>query len=220
MTEIIKILIAEDHAVVREGLRAFISILPDMVVVGEAENGEQAIALARTLGPDVILMDLVMPKKNGIEAILEIKRENPAIRILVITSFVREDLVLPAIQAGALGYILKDTPPQGLIQAIRDVYNGISTVSPLAMNQIMSELNGPSDSSSHKTPLTAREVEVVEQVANGLSNQEIALNLQISEWTVRTHISKILSRLQLSNRTQITLYALREGIVKLERPRT
>jgi NarL family two-component system response regulator LiaR len=213
MTETIRILIADDHAIVREGLRALIAAKPDMELVGEAADGVEAVLKARSLQPDVVLMDLVMPRKDGIEAIGEIKRENPEARILVLTSFAEDDKVFPAIKAGALGYLLKDSSPQELLQAIREVYRGESSLHPTIARKLVRELSQPSDLPATEEPLTEREVEVLSLVARGLSNQEIADRLVVSERTVRTHVSNILDKLHLANRTQAALYAVREGLV-------
>jgi NarL family two-component system response regulator LiaR len=216
MTETIRILIADDHAIVREGLRALIGTKPDMELVGEAADGVEAVLKARSLQPDVILLDLVMPRKDGIEAIGEIKRENPKARILVLTSFAEDEKVFPAIQSGALGYLLKDSSPQELLQAIREVYRGESSLHPAIARKLIRELNRPSDLPATEEPLTEREVEVLILVARGLSNQEIAERLVVSERTVRTHVSNILGKLHLANRTQAALYAVREGLAGLD----
>jgi NarL family two-component system response regulator LiaR len=215
MTETIRILIADDHAIVREGLRALIGTRPDMELVGEAADGVEAVLKARSLRPDVILLDLVMPRKDGIEAIGEIKRENPKARILVLTSFAEDEKVFPAIQSGALGYLLKDSSPQELLRAIREVYRGESSLHPAIARKLIGELNRPSDLPATEEPLTEREVEVLILVARGLSNQEIAERLVVSERTVRTHVSNILGKLHLANRTQAALYAVREGLAGL-----
>jgi NarL family two-component system response regulator LiaR len=212
MTETIRILIADDHAIVREGLRALIGAKPDMELVGEAADGVEAVQKARSLQPDVILLDLVMPRKDGIEAIGEIKQENPEAHILVLTSFAEDEKVFSAIKAGALGYLLKDSSPQELLQAIRDVHRGESSLHPAVARKLIGELNRPSDLPATEEPLTEREVEVLSLVARGLSNQEIAERLVVSERTVRTHVSNILGKLHLANRTQAALYAVREGL--------
>lgn len=212
----IRILIADDHAVVREGLRALITSEPGMEVVGEAEDGVEAITGARSLQPDVILLDLLMPRKNGIEAIQDIKKENPEARILVLTSFAEDDKVFPAIKAGALGYLLKDSSPQELLQAIRDTHAGESSLHPTIARRLIREINRPSDLPPAEEPLTEREVDVLKLVAQGLSNQEIAEKLIIGERTVRTHVSHILDKLHLANRTQAALYALKEGLTDLD----
>jgi NarL family two-component system response regulator LiaR len=170
---------------------------------------------ARTLQPDVILLDLVMPRKGGIEAISEIKEENPNARILVLTSFAEDDKVFPAIKAGALGYLLKDSSASELLQAIRDVHRGEPTMHPTIARKLMRELQRPPELPPTEDPLTEREVEILKLVAQGLSNQEIADILVISERTVRTHVTNILTKLHLANRTQAALYALREGLARL-----
>ncbi len=215
--EKIRVLIADDHHVVRGGLRALLETEEDIVVVGEASDGVEAVHKMRSLAPDVLLLDLVMPRKNGIEAILDIKQDQQDARILVLTSFSDDDKVFAAIKAGALGYLLKDSSPHELIQAIRDVYNGESSLHPVIARKLIRELNRPAANLPQTDePLTEREVEVLVLVARGYSNQEIADGLVISERTVRTHVSNILSKLHLANRTQAALYALKEGLATLD----
>lgn len=216
MSDTIRILITDDHAVVREGLRTLISSEPGMTIVGEAVDGVEAVLKARSLRPDVVLLDLVMPRKGGIEAIEEIKRDNPQARILVLTSFAEDDKVFPAIRKGAQGYLLKDSSPDELLQAIRHVYRGETSLHPTIARKLIQEINQPSDLPPSEEPLTEREVEVLRLVARGLSNQEIADGLVVSERTVRTHVSNILSKLHLANRTQAALYALKEGLSSLD----
>jgi NarL family two-component system response regulator LiaR len=215
MTETIRVLIADDHAVVREGLRGLITSETGMEIVGEATDGTEAIEQARSLQPDVILLDLVMPRMGGLAAIAAIKAENPDARILVLTSFAEDDKVFPAIKTGALGYLLKDSSPQELLQAIREVSHGESSLHPTIARKLIRELSEPTDLPPSKEPLTAREVEVLRLVAQGLSNQEISDRLCITERTVRNHVSHILDKLHLANRTQAALYALREGLASL-----
>ena len=215
-SEPIRVLIADDHAVVREGLQALISSEPSLELVGEAADGLEAVQLARALQPDVILLDLVMPRKSGLEAIVEIKQDNPDACILVLTSFAEDDKVFPAIKSGALGYLLKDTLPHELLQAIHDTYRGQTSLHPTIARKLVQELNRPSDLPPVGDPLTGRELDVLKLVAQGLSNQEIAEKLGISERTARTHVVNILSKLHLANRTQAALYALREGLADLE----
>ena len=214
--QIIRVLIVDDHAVVREGLRALIAVKPGMEVVGEAADGLEAVRQARALRPDVTLLDLMMPRGDGIEAIRGIKRENPAARILVLTSFAEDEKVFPAIKAGALGYLLKDSSPQELLDAIRAVYRGEVSLHPSIALRLIRQLNRPSPLPPASDPLSARELAVLNLVARGLSNQQISEKLTIRERTVATHVSNILDKLHLANRTQAALYALREGLANLD----
>jgi NarL family two-component system response regulator LiaR len=216
MNPSIRVLIADDHAVVREGLHALIGTEPGMAVVGEAADGIEAVDQARALAPDVILMDLMMPRLDGIGAIEAIKAERADARILVLTSFAEDEKVFGAIKAGALGYLLKEAAPPELLQAIRDVAAGEAALHPAIARKVIRELARPPDLPPTEEPLTDREVEVLALVAKGLANQEIADTLIISERTVRTHVSNILDKLHLANRTQAALYALREGIATLD----
>jgi two-component system, NarL family, response regulator LiaR len=213
---IIRVLIADDHTVVRGGLHALLEDVAGIEVVAEAADGVEAVLKTRAIKPDVILMDLQMPRMTGIEAIEEIKKENPSARILVLTSFSDDDKVFAAIKAGALGYLLKETTTQDLLQAIRDVYNGESSLHPAIARKLIRELNRPTTLPPSDEPLTEREAEVLILVARGLANQDIADKLVISERTVRTHVSNILSKLHLANRTQAALYALKEGLTSLD----
>ncbi|MGD8997515.1 MAG: response regulator transcription factor [Anaerolineae bacterium] len=216
MSEEIRILIADDHAVVREGLRALIEAEPGMTLVAEAADGAEAVQKNRALKPDVTLLDLVMPRKGGIEAIREIKEQNPRARILVITSFAEDEKVFPAIKAGAQGYLLKDASPRELLRAIRDVHQGQPSMHPTIARKLMHEIQRASDLPPAQEPLTEREVEVLGLLAQGFTNQEIADKLFVTERTVRSHVSSILGKLHLANRTQAALYALRKGIASLD----
>jgi NarL family two-component system response regulator LiaR len=216
MTDVIRILVADDHAVVRKGIRAMLEIVPDIEVAGEAAHGREAVAEVDKLQPDVILMDLVMPKMDGIEAIRRIKAHQPEARILVLTTFAGEEQIFPAIKAGALGYHLKDSSPEDLVQAIRQVYHGESSLHPVIARKVLQELSRPSERPPTPDPLTAREVEVLRLVAQGRGNRDIAEKLVITEATVRTHVSNIMSKLHLASRTQAALFALREGLASLD----
>lgn len=217
MNETINVFIADDHAVVRKGLETLISTQKDMEVAGTAADGEEAVKRVALLQPDVILLDIQMPRKNGVEAIIEIRKTNPEARILVLTSFSEEETVFGAIKAGALGYLLKDCSAHELIQAIRNVHEGRSSLHPDIALKVIQEINRPvAGRPLTDEPLTEREVEVLRLVARGLSNQHIAEQLVVSERTVRTHISNILGKLHLANRTQAALYALRKGLASLD----
>lgn len=216
MNENIRVLIVDDHAIVREGQRALIDTEPGMQVLGEAKDGVEAVEMANALHPDVILLDLLMPRKGGIEAIEEIKAKDPDARILVLTSFSEDERVYDAIKAGATGYLLKDSLPREILAAIRKVHQGDVSMQPTIAKKLMRELQRASDLPPTEEPLTDREVEVIKLVAQGLPNQEIAEQLVISERTTRTHVTNILSKLHLANRTQAALYALREGLTNLD----
>jgi NarL family two-component system response regulator LiaR len=197
---------------------ALIETEEGMEVIGAAANGVEAVSKAAQLQPDVILLDLQMPRKNGVEAIAEIKAHDPDASILVLTSFSDDDMVFAAIKAGAQGYLLKDASPQELLQAIRCVHEGKSSLDPEIALKVIHELNKPSVLPPTDEPLTEREVEILQLVARGHTNQQIAKELVISERTARTHISNILAKLHLANRTQAALFALRKGIASLDEP--
>ncbi|MBN9389801.1 MAG: response regulator transcription factor [Chloroflexi bacterium] len=217
MNDPIRLLVADDHPIVREGLRALIATEPHMQLVGEAADGVKAIEQINALKPDVILLDLQMPRKDGLAVINEVVQEDPAVRIVVLTSFAEDEKVFAAIKAGALGYLLKDSSPDELLQAIRDVDNGESHLHPTIARKVMRELSKPATANQKPTaePLTGREVEILGLVAQALTNREIGERLSISERTVRHHVSNILDKLHLASRTQATLYALREGFSDL-----
>lgn len=215
MSSVIRVLVVDDHLVVRTGIRALLATEADIQVVGEARDGAEAVVEAARLQPDVILMDLVMPIMDGITAIQQILTHQPAMRILVLTSFEADDKVFPAIRAGALGYSLKDFGPAELVLAIQRVYRGESSLHPIIARRVLRELTNPPQRPPTAEPLTEREVEVLRLVARGASNQQIAASLGIGEGTVRGHVSTILSKLQLASRTQAALYALRSGLASL-----
>lgn len=212
----IRILITDDHAVVREGLSSFISLEPDMEVVAEAGDGVEAVEKALLLVPDIILMDIVMPRQTGIEALQQLQESNSPAKVIVLTSFAEYEQLYPAIKAGAMGYLLKDSTPGQLVQAIRDVYQGQISLSPVIARMLVEEINEASELPLSEDPLTDREVQVLKLVAQGHTNKEIAEKLVVSEGTVGTHISNILEKLHLANRTQAALYALRRGMVDLD----
>lgn len=212
----IRVMLVDDHAVVRSGLSAFLLAFDDLELVGEADSGEKALLLCEHVRPDVVLMDLVMPGMDGIEAIRRITARQPETRILVLTSFAEDEKVFPALKAGALGYLLKDSSPEELVRAIHQVHRGESSLSPAIARKLLQEISRPPARPLSPEPLTERELEVLRLIARGKSNREIAGELVISEATVRTHVSNILGKLQLASRTQAALYALREGIAELE----
>jgi len=212
----LNVLIADDHAIVREGLTSVINRQADMRVIGQATNGQEAIALALALRPDVILLDLMMPIKDGLEAIREIKAANDRARILVLTSFANDNRVFPAIKSGALGYLLKDATHDQLLQAIRDVAQGRASLHPAIALKVMREIDKPApDLPPTPDPLTAREMDTLRLIARGLTNQEIAAELSLHERTVVKYVTNIFEKLHLANRTQAALYALRQGIADL-----
>jgi NarL family two-component system response regulator LiaR len=216
MVEPIRILIVDDHALVRKGLRALLEGKPDLTVVGEATDGQEVVRQVCDLQPDVVLLDLVMPHQDGLTVLPEIRRESPETRVLVLTSFGEDERIFAAIKAGALGYLLKDALPEELVQAIRAVYRGECSLSPSIALKVVRELDSSSSSVTNKDSLTKREVEVLKLLAKGLSNREIGEQLSISERTVGVHVSHILGKLQLANRVQAALYAIRAGVTTLD----
>jgi DNA-binding NarL/FixJ family response regulator len=214
----IRVLLVDDHAVVRKGMRALLDREAGIEVAGEADNGDQAVRAADRLRPDVILMDLEMPGTGGIEATRQITVQHPETRIVVLTSHAAEEDVFPALKAGALGYLLKHSAPEEVLQAIRQAHRGETVLHPSIARMVLQELNRPAQAKQPKTtePLSERELEVLRLLARGMSNQEIADTLVVGEATVRSHVSSILRKLQLASRTQAALYALREGLASLD----
>jgi NarL family two-component system response regulator LiaR len=212
----IRLLVADDQTIVRKGICALLATEPGIEVVGEAQDGQEAIEQAEALRPDIILMDLVMPRIDGLEATRRIMARQPGARILVLTSFSGHDQVLPAVKAGALGYLLKDAGPEALVTAIRQVHSGESSLHPAIARKLLLELSQPDEQQPVRELLTPRELEVLRLVAQGQSNRQVSDGLEISEATVRTHVSSILSKLKLPSRTQAALYALREGLASLD----
>lgn len=212
----IRLLIADDHTLVREGMSALMDTIPDFEVVGQAADGEEAVDLAIHLNPDVILLDLLMPRMDGIQAIHEILLRRPSQRILVITSFSEDERVFEAIHSGALGYLLKDCSSEELVQAIREVYRGEAHLQPAIARKLIQKIGQPARPQTILDPLTEREKTVLKLVAKGLSNKEIAENLVLSERTVDAHVGNILKKLHMSNRTQAALFAVKEGLIKLD----
>ena len=208
----IRVLLVDDHAVVRRGLRGFLELLKDFDVVGEAENGREGVAAADRLVPDVILMDLLMPEMGGLEAIAAIKEAHPEIEIVAVTSFIEEEKVTTALEAGASGYLLKDAEAEEVAQAIRAAYHGEVHLDPAVSRLLAQRLRQRKDAEPIE-PLTAREKEVLSQLAKGASNKEIAYELGITERTARTHVSNILGKLALASRTQAALYAVEHKLV-------
>jgi NarL family two-component system response regulator LiaR len=213
-------MIVDDHQVVRQGLRTFLELQPDLVVVGEAGNGQEAVEMARQLQPDIVLMDLVMPVLDGIAATRQVKALGGQTQVIALTSFTEDDKVIPAIQAGASSYLLKDVSPKELVEAIRATQRGEARLHPNITRKLMAQVAAQTTSSPAVTSaaaplqdLTSRELDIVRLVAQGRSNHQIAQNLVISEKTVKTHVSHILGKLDLADRTQLAIYAIKHGLV-------
>ena len=208
MADAIRVLIVDDHAVVRQGLRTFLSLQDGIDVVGEASGGREAVAAAQRLRPDVVLMDLVMPRVDGVQAMRELRDHVPGARVIVLTSFLEDDRLLPAIRAGAAGYLLKNVEPSELARAVRTADAGDALIDPAVAARLVDAL-----ASDHRPeqPLTAREQDVLDLVARGYANKRIARELGIAEKTVKTHVSHVLAKLGVSDRTQAALYATRAG---------
>ncbi len=209
----IRVLVVDDQNLVREGMAAILAFQPDVEVVGQAQNGIEAVQLAKKLKPDVILLDMVMPLQDGLATIPKIREISPDIRILVLSSFAESSQVYQAIRTGALGYLLKDTPRAHLLQAIREVASGQASIHPSIAMKVIHEFEKPAESGALPVEhLTQRELETLKLIARGLSNQEIALKMVVHERTIAKYVSSILNKLHLANRTQAALYALREGL--------
>jgi two-component system, NarL family, response regulator LiaR len=211
VADLISVLIADDHPFVRHGLRTYLETLDDMDVVGEAANGVEAVELAGRLLPDVVLMDLVMPELDGIGAIRRIRELAPSTKVIALTSFDDDEKVFPAIKAGAAGYLLKDVRPADLAEAVRKASRGEALLAPSVAARLMQEVSGER---AAPAGLTERELEVLRLIARGMSNKLIAKELVVSEKTVKTHVSNILTKLHLVDRTQAALYAVREGLAE------
>jgi two-component system, NarL family, response regulator LiaR len=207
-----KVLITDDHGVVRQGLRMFLSLDPDFEVVGEASNGEEALAMARDLGPDVVLMDLLMPVMDGISATAKIRAELPDVEVIALTSVLEDASVTGAVRAGAIGYLLKDTDSEELSRAIKAAAEGRVHLAPEAAARLMREVRTPDSPAA----LTDREAEVLRLLARGKANKQIASSLYVSEKTVKAHVSSILMKLGVQSRTQAALYAVRTGLVSID----
>ncbi len=212
---IIRVLVVDDHPIVRRGLSAEINLDAEMQVIGMASDGQEAVSLARDTAPDVILMDIVMPRKDGVEATREIIKDNPRAKILVLSSFGEDEKIYAAIKAGAMGYILKDRHPKEVLQAIRDTYKGSPTLNPNIARRLFRELRVQDDHPAEDV-LTGRELEILRRVARGEPNRDIAAKLSIQDATVRAHVSNILGKLNLTNRSQLVLYAVRKGLIEVK----
>ena len=210
----IRVLIADDHHVVRRGLLFFLKTQKDIEVIGEAKNGAEAVELVRDLQPDIVLMDLVMPEMDGIQATKRIKGEWPDVAVLMLTSFSDKDHVLPALEAGASGYQLKDIEPDDLVESIRQIMRGEHTIHPEATSQLEQGLREEENMPHIQNPLTPREQDVLAELTKGKSNREIASSLFVTEKTVKTHISNIFTKLQVQDRTQAALYAVKHGLTE------
>ena len=217
MPESISVMLVDDHAMVRQGVKAFLATQPDISVVGEAGSGEEAVRLAAETIPDVILMDLIMPDMDGVEATRRVKRISPRSQVVVLTSYHEDENIFPALKAGALSYILKDLSAEDLASAVRKAAVGEAVLHPRVAARVIKELQGArGDKVNPFTELSERELEVLKLIADGMSNAEMAAKLVLSEKTIKGHVSNILSKLQLADRTQAAVYAWREGIVRKE----
>jgi two-component system, NarL family, response regulator LiaR len=209
----VRVLIADDHPVVRQGLRSYLETIDGIEIAGEATDGEEATSLAAELEPDVVLMDLSMPNVDGIEATRRITEASDAVKVIALTSFATDDKVFPAIRAGAAGYLLKEAEPAEVAEAILKVHRGEPILHPSVAERLMREVAAATPR-AHRTDLTARELEVLRLIAAGRSNREIAKALEVAEKTVKTHVSNVLSKLGVQDRTQAALYAVRNGLAQ------
>jgi len=212
--EKIRVLVADDHSVVRQGLRMFLLVQPDMELVGEAQNGREAVELVGTLAPDVVLMDLMMPVMNGIEATVAIKAAHPETQVLVLTTFLEDARVAEAIQAGAVGFLLKDVEAEDLVKAVRGAARGEPQLHPDAARMLMGLATRPKPAADPSVALTERERDVIALLAEGWSNKQIARELSIGETTVKGHVANIPGKLELVDRTQAAVYAVRHGLAR------
>jgi NarL family two-component system response regulator LiaR len=214
MSDKISLLLTDDHALVRQGIRAFLELQPDLAVIGEADSGENAARMAAELAPDVVLMDLVMPGIGGVEATRQVKHVSPHSQIIVLTSYHEDEYIFPALRAGALSYVLKDIGPEELADVVRKAARGESVLHPRVAARVVQELRGTrTDVPNLFTELSERELDVLRLIADGLSNAEIAKKLIISEKTVKGHVSNILGKLHMLDRTQAAVFAWRQGLV-------
>lgn len=217
MSERVAVLIVDDHRIVREGVRAFLEILPDLAVVGEASSGEEAVRQTAELVPDVVLMDLAMPGIGGVEATRRVRQASPRTQVIVLTSYHEDEYIFPALRAGALSYVLKDVSPEELAETIRRAAKGESVLHPRVAARVVQELRGArKDAPNPFTELSDRELEVLRLIADGLSNAAIADKLVISEKTVKGHVSNILSKLHMFDRTQAAVFAWQQGLMHRE----
>jgi len=208
----IRVLLVDDHTVVRQGLRMVMSLEDDLEVVGEAANGREAVEAVASLEPEVVLMDLLMPVMNGVEAIRAIKADHSEVEVVALTSVLEDRMVVDAVEAGAAGYLLKETGPEALFEAIRAASRGEVRLDPRAQKRLLREVRTP----TMRESLTPRETDTLRLVAKGLANKEIAAELGVSEVTIKTHVSSVLSKLDLQSRTQAALFALKEGLTGLD----
>ncbi len=210
--EKIRLILVDDHVVVRQGLKMVLGLEPDLEIIAEANNGQEALGLVKKYNPQVVLMDLLMPVMDGVSAIRSIKKDFPDVEVVALTSVLEDRLVIDAVEAGAAGYLLKESGPEELVEAIRAAAKGEVRLHPKAQKRLVKEVRTP----EMRESLTERETETLRLIARGYSNKEIANALDVSEVTIKTHVSSVLSKLNLQSRTQVALFALKEGLVGLE----